>query len=166
MHAEHVHEDADAGALFPGQRIGLALDADDTAVGRADGQAGRGGHHAFGVTEEMEGEPAQGQGQDSGDRPVETGENKGRQGRDADGGPAFGGDAAGSRAHAVSPGGMENRAIACRPPQGKRTFSRPLRQDGPCCVRAPWRGTGHCRRSPGAGAGSRASAPRRRPRPG
>ena len=34
--------------------------------------------------------------------------NKGRQGRDADGGPAFGGDAARSRAHALSPDGMEN----------------------------------------------------------
>ena len=90
------------------QGIGLALDADDAAIGGADGQAGRGGHHTFGVTEKVEGEPAQGQSQDSGDRPAEAGKNKGRQGRDADGGPAFGGDAARSRAHALSPDGMEN----------------------------------------------------------
>ena len=99
MDAEHIHEDADAGALFAGHGIAAVFDAHDPAVRRADGQPGGLRRHPLGIAEEVQSEPAQGQHKCGGHGPAEQSADKGYQSQKTDQGPPFGGDAATGFAH-------------------------------------------------------------------
>ena len=104
MHAEDIHENADAAAGLITERIGPVFDADDFAVRRADRQAFALGHDPLRIAEKMQAEPAERQQHQRQKPPVQKRENQSRKPGQADAGPPFGRYAAMCWAHGNSEG--------------------------------------------------------------
>ena len=109
VHAEEIHENGDADACLPAHGILLLLYAHDFPVCGTHGAVRIGGNNAFGIPEEMQGEPDSHEGEHGQQGAAEQSEDDGADCGQKDDGIAFWRDGAVGFAHGMTSGKCQKR---------------------------------------------------------